>query len=349
MSTHFQFTMQLTRESGESLAEHPIEPDWEPARAAVALRVLRTGADAAPLAAQIAIEPVWTARGEPHTAGARLVCGDVAEEFSLPYFSSLARELSADLVERKLLVAGDHFKYRLFAYRTEAPAQSDAPAFHVEEVAAPLDLAEADIAALDRDATPFDEANADDVPFYIPQSVLEEACEGAVNAGAVETGGILIGHLRRDAATRDLAVVVTAQVPAIAHGTAAKLSFTPETWHAVRTAIALRDRGEIMAGSWHSHPAATAWCVKCAVEKQRECHLQIPFVSEDDVVLHRTIFPAAHCGSLVVTLAHDGPRYALFGWRGGRVLQRGFSILGATRQPQPQPTTDHATLCPQAD
>ena len=353
MKTYFQYLLELLSEAGELLGRYRVQPDWEPAREALALRALRAGAPTLPLGSQIDVEPVWaSADGEPHAAGVRLEHDGIAETFSLAYFYPLAREHSADLVEKKRLQAGEKFKYRLLAFRKDAPVENGAPAFGVEEIAAPLDIAEADLADFASKATPFDTQTAGELPVFLPQRVLDEAGAGALEAGDVETGGLLLGRLYRDRATRDIAVVITAQVPAQhTEGTAAKLSFTADTWAAGRAAIALRRQGEQLLGTWHTHPA-TKWCEKCPPERQRECSLQVPFFSEDDVLLHRTVFPRAFCVGLVVTKTIDGLRHALFGWRGGAIVRRGFSLLDARPSalpPPPHTTTDHAPPCPQTD
>jgi len=55
------------------------------------------------------------------------------------------------------------------------------------------------------------------------------------------------------------------------------------------------------------------------------------FFSSQDEALHRTVFPKAFSLALVVSeIAEDDRRIALFGWRRGRVEQRGFHIKPAS-------------------
>ena len=92
------------------------------------------------------------------------------------------------------------------------------------------------------------------------------------------------------------------------------------------------------------------------MERRRECSLQQIFLSQDDVLLHRTIFPKAYSIALLANHADAGLGFGLFGWRGGIVQNRGFHISGAV-QPEPEITTRistetrtrdqaHASHCP---
>ena len=115
--------------------------------------------------------------------------------------------------------------------------------FSVEEIVQPLPLAGAPLASFFGNSVP---AGPDEpvgrLPVFLPRRVLDEAVESARQAGDVETGGVLVGKLRRDsgghAAASEIFVEITAQVPAphtLSQST--KLTFTAETWAAVQAAM----------------------------------------------------------------------------------------------------------------
>jgi hypothetical protein len=109
--------------------------------------------------------------------------------------------------------------------------------------------------------------------------------------------------------------------------TAQRLTFTSDTWTDFRRALELRRRDEIMLGWWHSHPVRE-WCRKCPIERQRDCAMRGDFLSEDDRLLHRTIFPRAWGLALVVNdVSFSDPTHSLFGWRLGVIELRDFRVL----------------------
>jgi hypothetical protein len=148
----------------------------------------------------------------------------------------------------------------------------------------------------------------------------------------VETGGVLVGRLRRDggphAAPAALFVEITAQVPAPhTQAQSTKLTFTAETWAAVQAAITLRRQGELMLGWWHFHPD---FCRlrRCPAERRAGCAGASPFFSAEDVHLHATCFPSAyHVALLVSDSTPDGMSWSLFGWSQGMVTARSFHVL----------------------
>ena len=177
-----------------------------------------------------------------------------------------------------------------------------------------------------------------------------------LEAGSAETGGILIGHLYKDASLPEIAVVVTAQIPArhtVSKTT--KLTFTAETWTAVQAALDLRRSGEKMVGWFHSHPSFAFCNPECPPERRATCALQKPFLSGDDLLLHRAVFAKAWQVALLCNNADAGLEFALFGWRHGLVQRRGFTLLGDSGRAQErrphlltQPSTGelaHAPSC----
>ena len=351
LKLEYRFVIEMFSDAGVSLGQFPVDVDWEPARESASLLALRGGrADRGGNGAAVAIEPVWDETlAEPHASGARVVDGDVVCPVSRAYFKSLATEISSDLVEKKILKAGELFRYKLLAFR-HAPEPLPRNAFTVEDVTPPLPFIETPLAELQRDTVPFADGNGEDVPVFIPQRVLDEVESLTLAAGALETGGILIGQLHRDAKMPEVALVVTAQIPA--QHTLSKstvLTFTAETWTAVQAALDLRKSAEIMCGWWHSHPSFAFCKPECPPERRRECSLQQPFLSSDDLLLHRTVFPKAYSIALLANNADAGLGFALFGSRGGIVQNRGFNVSeNASPLSNETHTGDptHASSCP---
>ncbi|MEQ1858753.1 MAG: Mov34/MPN/PAD-1 family protein [Chthoniobacteraceae bacterium] len=335
MKTNHRFVIALQSTEGQSLGQFTIAPDWQPAEEAVSLAVLRGGAgQLVPDGVRMSIEPVWGGSGEPHVEGVRVAHDGHAVTVPRAYFRTLAKDLGAKLVEEKKVADGTKFTWELLAYREAAPAPVAPLPFGITVVPVTLPFREVDLSEWLGRSTPDGETGDGNFPVFIEPQVLEEARACTLAATGVETGGVLIGHLLRDHATREIGLWITAQIPAQhAPATSAKLSFTPDTWVGVRAAIALRRRDELMIGTWHSHPAI-AWCAKCPPERQRECGFRTPFFSDDDVLLHRTAFFRAYCVGLVIAHAADGLRHGLFGWQAGLIEPRSFHIT--------EPNHDHA-------
>jgi len=341
--------MEVLRPTGELLGHATIEPDWEPAVEWTRLAGLRTRGIWAPGAeAERAIDALWHAElGEPFTRGFRVTFADAVdrewhEEFSIHYFADAARSVAATLVAKGALAAGDRYLYRVLAYEPDTPVASDTDGrFAAADAPPPLPIHDVQPGAL-LDASPrHADAQVDDFEVYIPGAVLDEAEALTAGAGDLETGGILIGHLGRvaaaataatvrpDTSTSDICVAVSALVPArhtIGHAT--KLTFTSDTWTDVRRTVALRRRGELVLGWFHSHPQL-AWCREqgCSPDAQQRCTAAAGFFSADDVALHRTVFPRAFTVALLMTHSVQGILPRLFGWRAGLLEPRGYRVL----------------------
>jgi len=163
---------------------------------------------------------------------------------------------------------------------------------------------------------------------------MRQASEVATAAGPLEAGGILLGRLGRDVASGELALDVTAQIPAReAIASDASLRFTRETWQAVDAAIRLRRGGENILGWWHIHPQSLWPCKNCPPERHATCPNNRAFFSAMDVGFHRTAFQAAHNIALLLSFHADpAPRFDLFGWRHGMVSERGYYIKEAENE-----------------
>ncbi len=346
-SGDFAYAVSLYREDGSSLGQRPVDVDFEPAVEWTRFQGLRMGLmgeDA--FHAHVRVEPLWhPERREPELSGFRVEVGgaDVAHAFPTSYFLVAAEEAGRRLVEEGVLREGERFRYRALAFPVERAPEARGgrfqstparPRLPVEGGELPAYLARSRALAevgggggrlggpdqgLLAEAAP---------PVFVRRQILDETRELADTAGGRETGGVLIGHLRRDRSVPEVFVDVTAQVPAeYAEGEASRLSFTPEAWTAVRAAIELRRREEIMVGWWHSHPARE-WCKECDAERQAVCPFATGFLSTHDEALHRTVFPRAFSVALVVTLPAEGPpTHSLFGWHEGGITRRPYHVL----------------------
>jgi hypothetical protein len=344
----YQYTLELYKKEGEQdyLGTFAIKPDWEPALEWARFSAIRSDPPTPLILSEDSgtIEPIWHRKvGTPYLEGFEAVVargGRPAVTFEIPlaYVASLARAASSRLVEAGKLEAGESFQYLVCAYacegRPDAPGPEEPSKFVVKSVGQVLDVRELDMESLLADSRPWGPVDEDQMPVFVPQRVIEEAVELMAAAGDTETGGILIGHLHRDRGGQGLFLEVTAQVRAQhAEHELTRLTFTPETWTAVDAALALRARGEIYAGWWHTHPARH-WCDECPPETRQRCKSAgLPsgdFFSAHDVALHRAVFPRAYSVALVIS---DGcedagrPIWRLFGWRQGMLMARGFHVL----------------------
>jgi hypothetical protein len=343
MAPSFRYTIEYFRDAGDRVGTVAIEPDWSAALECAQFLGIRRGTLPARSATPAGvIEPVWHAdAGAPAVGAIKVVMAGSgaapAAEVTLPraYFRALAEHGADQLVERGDLARGESFQYLVCAWASDRPdagarAAGLAPAagpdaWGVEEVATELALERRDLAPLLASSMPCGSPPDDDAHVIVPQPVIAETLEASARSGDVETGGVLIGHLRRTLAGDDVFVEITAQIPALhAESQNAKLTFTAETWAAASAAIDLRRRGEIMLGWWHYHPN---WCAKCPAESQARCALRHDFFSGEDVHLHRTCFPRAYHVAMLVSAHAAGPSVSMYGWRRGAVEARQFQVL----------------------
>jgi proteasome lid subunit RPN8/RPN11 len=258
--------------------------------------------------------------------------GEVAGELPTTYLRDAARAASAELVQKGDLKPGDLFTHLICAFPVvpRPGGEPESPSFAIEEVVEPLPLEETSLARFHADAVACGEPSPADVPVFVPQRILDEAVEMARAAGETETGGILVGRLHRDPSAPEIFVEVTALIPdphTVAN--AMQVTFTAETWAAVDAALALRRRNEMKLGWFHSHPD---FCRKCPEENRERCHLSRPFLSADDLLLHRACFGRAYHVALLIS--HDvrvGHKCSLFGWRRGMVAARALHVLPQQR------------------
>lgn len=352
------FGIALYREGGEQISQSRVTPDWEPATEWLRLTALRRAVgqeNVFTLGSEF--EPVWDqVLGAPYVEGFRgtlLAPGphdDVSHVFPLTYLTEEADRVSRQLVEAGELTEGDSFTYRGLAFHgagvpvgggAVSGAEAGREAVGANPVGVPttrrftskalapgVPVREGTLTARTAGAEVVGTADPLDIPVLIPDAVFAQAAERATDAGARETGGVLIGHLRQDLEEPEAFVEVTAQVPALgAEADSSRLSFTPAVWSAVQAAIDLRRRDEIMVGWWHSHPVHE-WCKDCTPDRQRECPLRGDFLSAHDRLLHQTVFPRAYSTALVLNeLGDAGRTFSLFGSHHGRLEPRGYHRL----------------------
>jgi proteasome lid subunit RPN8/RPN11 len=368
MKNEFDYSLEVRDSAGNRLARFPANVNFEPAAEAATFGAQRKAHPSVTTPGRFTttIEPLPHATaGFPYCGGFRVkVEADGAEsfarEFASGYFKPAAVAASSALVKKGVMKEGDRFNYLVAAYpRVAAASAVDAPGqprFTVKSIAAPLPARDGRLGEFTKRSVPFGELLEEDAPVYIPQEVIEQANAQTERARDKETGGILVGHLVRDAGIPDIGVVVTGQIPVRhAQGKSTELTFTPKTWAAMEDAIALRGNDEVMLGWWHSHPGrywAATTCAKCPPERRRVCPISSDFFSAHDVNLHEKIFPKAYSLALVVTNTEEGLRQALYGWRNGTVERRGFFIqrnpdrpLQVTEAVPTQENQDHEKTC----
>lgn len=328
----YAYAVHVLREDDTPVRQVAVEVDWEPARESVRLLALRRGAPSEEaFTLECAVEPVWhPTRGRPYLGAFRVRAGGeagVEEEFPLGYFRDLGSKVTTRLIAEGELKQGDLVRCVPVAF-PQSTEGDPVPPTRIGRPAPPrIPLARA---ALEE----FPDAGSDaDLAVFIPDAVLEEIKTLTLAAENRETGGVLIGRLCRDESAAALFAEVTGQIPARhTEACSTKLTFTAATWTEVRAALELRTRAEIMLGWWHSHPVRE-WCKDCPEEKRRQCALVRGFLSEDDRLLHRTVFPRAYSLALLANdVSPDGPTYSLFGWNRGMLEPREFTRLPEDRR-----------------
>ena len=340
-SEPWRYAVLILREDHSSVGQLPVSPDWDAIREWLRFTALRQGmsVDRA-LALDCWMEPVWHAeRGAPWVSGVRARARGTglsheSVELTTECFAAPARAAIASLVEEGRIEQSETVRYvpLAFAQGDDDPLLEEAPRFTTRTRTPSLPIIEGSLnELLARSRGTLDElADADDdVPAFVPQSMIDEvrALTRRVH-GVFEIGGLLVGHLGRDIDGGGLFVRVTVQLLARhIEADSTHLTFTSDTWTEFRRALELRGHDEIMLGFWHSHPVRE-WCKKCAMPKQRECALRGDFFSAQDRHMHRAMFPRAYSLALVVNdIAYDEPTLSMFGWRRGEIDGRGFHVL----------------------
>ncbi len=331
----YRYQMEILKYDYTLLGQMPVNADWQPAVEWARLTALRSGGPIECMTAPCAVEPVWHPQvGQPYISGFRVALEGgsfQSSDFPFTYWKSLADAASTVLVSKGCLQDGDKYRYRVTAFPCDGDTPSDLPMdVGWEEVPPDLHIIEARLADFVSGSTPVGRIHPADIPVFIPRQVIEETSMLKEEAGAVETGSILIGHIciDRQLPSPEVFVVVTAQLPA--RHTSSELTsitFTADTWSDVHDTIALRNRGELMVSWSHTHP--TRHFCTCESCDRSTCSLEKEFFSADDLLLHRTVFPRAWTTALVMSDVRVAPdawtdSCALYGWRKGAIAERGF-------------------------
>jgi hypothetical protein len=331
--TVYRYSIELRRDSdGTALLQAPLTPDWSAALEWVHFCGARRGLLPPVMAdGSGTVEPIWHPElSAPYVAAFRAViaiaAGEVACEIPRAYVRRHAQAAAEALVDRGVLQSGEMFQYIVSAFPAapEVIVSASSASFSVEAIDQPLPLHDAALADFARGAVESPPLTEGDVPVFIPQAVLDDVKDHAQRSGDVESGGVLLGTLHRDAALPEIFVEVTAFIPARhTESTSTTLTFTAETWAAVRTALALRRRNETMVGWAHHHPD---WCRlrQCPLERRKQCTATNAFYSAEDILLMATVFPRAFHVGLLLSESHAGFTTSMFGWRQGMVAHRGY-------------------------
>jgi proteasome lid subunit RPN8/RPN11 len=352
-----RYAIDYFKQDGSHLGPISIEPDFQAAKDWAYFTGMRSGRlPPVTAAAEGSVSPLWCKeRGEPYCRGVRVVTTAVGGErvasvegiagteepvsceFPKTYFKQLAECGSWEWVEKGELEPAEPYTYYVCAYPIAAEFSEanvagngaiESGAFHVDSLPDLIPVTESDLESLRGRATAVSAQSegdsANDMPVFITQAVIDEACSLATRAGKSETGGVLVGQLHRDSSKPEIFIEVVAQIPAqFAEASGTSFSFTPETWAAADAAIELRGRDELIVGWWHSHPR---FCnPECPDERRRACLLASPFFSADDIHLHRVCFSQPYQVALLISdLPDTGATPAVFGWRTGMVSTRGY-------------------------
>jgi len=344
----YRYTISYYDRRGRRLDSSAVDPDWSGALEAARFAAVRRGLLAPGASARGSVEPIWDEPGRgPVVAAFRASVqipaddGAEVEDFActIPrdYVRGYAENGANALVARGLLAQGEVYQFLVSAYpaasaTSVSAAALDGGTLSVTELDIEFEVAERPVAPLLAGSMPCGSASDDEalIPVFVPQAVTAKALEACRAAKTVETGGVLIGHLRRAGPGPDVSVEVTAQIPVMpGAGTSGNLDFTPSTWTRVSSVIDLRCRGEIPVGWWHFHPH---WCRTCPAEKQAVCRLATDFFSAQDVVLHGNCFPKAFQVGLLFTERAGGMSAAMFGWHQGVIVARPFHVLAGNAE-----------------
>lgn len=341
----------VSRANGkDSLGQFRLDLDLEPVAECGRFAAMRRWSDAAlALEAELRIQPLWhTEVGAPYVGGLRVTARqtslpEVSVEIPTAYFKPTAMRIADALVRQRKLEPGELFTYAVLAFPEAVGAQGANP-LGFEEVPVPVSLAPGSLAEELARSVSIGTVDGALLPAFVPQRVIDEVVASTEQAQDLEVGAVLIGNLHRDAASGELFLKVSAQIPARhALSESAKLSFTADTWAAVQAALELRQSGEQWVGFFHNHPARY-WCTKeCAAEARQQCALNTPFFSRADCDLHRVAFVKAHCVALLVTNTFFGMKLTMYGWDRAQIVQRGFHITEPNTA-RPLPSASRSTI-----
>lgn len=347
VTSDYTYAISLCREDGTLIGQLPVNVDWEPAAQWARLEGIRHGT-LSPKGEGLSThtEPIWQCPvGEPVVSRLRVnVTEDIGQtNFELPitYLQGLANQASRCMVEKGILGSGERYLFYVLAYplkhdKEQTPAQG----ITVKQVVPAIQVKNSKLEDYVRGTEAVEpEIDNDDIPIFVGESVLEEISILAEQAGAMETGGIMIGHIHLDESVPEIFLEVTGQIPAEhTKATTTKLTFTADTWTAIQARLKLRNKQESILGWWHCHNYLKDVCKDCPKANDSSCTANAVFMSSDDCALHRTCFPLAYSVALVVADSPcKGLDWGLFGWRKGAICHRDFYILRETTPKKAKP------------
>jgi hypothetical protein len=253
---------------------------------------------------------------------------EVRQRFDADYFQTMARRTGARLVLAGRLPGDAVLEYRLSAFADEAPAVARR-GLKIELESEGVEVPITGAVGAGGPAEAWDAPAADDFPVRIARHVIEESVAEARRTPDREVGGVLLGHLRRDEG--GLYLEVTCVVPAEeTRASAVSVTFTHATWARVREVCGWRGEGELIVGWVHSHPFRL--CAECPVPVPPECQAKVLFYSTDDEFLMELTFGRPFMVGLLAAVepkleaTFGRPPVKLFGWKGGRIVPRGFEV-----------------------
>lgn len=335
LSCHYRFAIDMYDEDGRSLGAFFVNRDWEPVCEWTRFHFQRRGEVSQGGDGMASVLPLWDrAAGEPYCRGYRVQIVEagrraVSADFPNSHFRNITADVAQSLVAEKKLREGERYSYLVVAYPAP-PEEARQGGLQVTNASPALPVREASLRDLKARSKSSGTVDGDDMPVFIAAQVLDEVAAQTHAHEGSETGGILVGTLWRDTGAEEIFLEITAQIPAAyTSASPVKLTFTPQTWAAADGVLRLRNRGELFAGYWHSHPVKT-WCrgKSCTLEAQKRCHLAKDFFSADDVAVMRAAFPRAWCIALVANdTAFADLTFSMFGNREGITQPRGYYIL----------------------
>jgi proteasome lid subunit RPN8/RPN11 len=285
----------------------------------------------------VRLEPCFAKAIAPRTRGFRVILptptGDEHQvEFPTRFFSPRAQQLMRELLVAGRINADTLLFFHLAAYPDDPrPTPERTTGMILEPEAPTVPIRAGSRKALGRTEL-WDNPRAEDLPVLIPRRVLHEALTQARRTPDREVGGLLLGHLCRDDATRELFLQITGHVAADeTEATEASVTFTTATWQRGREVVQQRGANEIFAGWVHSHPFL--FTEPCPDPVPREWSSQVLFFSSDDHFLMELTFPRPFMIALQTAveprlekaLGHWPVR--LYGWRDGAIVTRGFEVF----------------------
>jgi len=348
----YHYFIEIAKADGSTIGWIPVRIDWEPAVEDAYFQHQRKHG-LPPEPGNPGVEPVFFPESKLYMSGFQVSIpggnGDGGYSFTTSYFKNMAMLIANQLVNEGHLKNGDYYRYGIIAVPEDQmdptklkdeSMEKNKPTFTIEKRRPDMVLIDTPHNEMLENCEPTGLFYTQDYPVIIPMSILKSSAILTRIAGSLETGGIFIGHLYRDPESREILAKVTTQIPLRhAQSELTSLKFTDETWCAVRSAIKLRNRNEIMLGWWHSHSFLkhTEKGIKKTGDINDESK-SIPdegvlkdrnalFMSFSDRILHRTVFPRAYSIALVISdCLESGITMALYGWRKGEIHERGFYI-----------------------